>query len=197
MHRLPQFLPDGEHFLFYVHSREAEHRGTYVSSLAAPEAKRLILRGTQTVAYASPGYLLFAREGNLLAQRFDVDRLEGIGEPIAVGKQVAVFYGQGLFSASSNGVLAYRRPYTTDYRLAWFDRQGNQLGTLPMPGGAQSRNFLPMEANSPLNGGTQRPAPGTFGCSSCRVVLPRGSPSILLTTPIRSGPPMECDLSGS
>ena len=142
-HRRPQFLPDGEHFLFDVRSREAEHRGTYVSSLTAPETKRLILRGTQEVQYASPGYLLFAREGNLLAQRFDVDSLETIGEPIAVGKQVAVFYGGGSFSASTNGVLAYRRPYTTDYRLAWFDRQGNHLSTLPVPAGAQSPEISP------------------------------------------------------
>jgi serine/threonine protein kinase len=141
-HWPPQFLPDGEHFLFYVLTREAEHRGTYVSSLDTPEDKRLILQGANAV-YAFPGYLLFAREGNLLAQRFDVDRLESVGESIAVGKQVAVFYSHGLFSASTNGVLAYRRPYTPDYQLAWFDRRGNQLGILPLPGGAQNPEFSP------------------------------------------------------
>ena len=103
--------------------------------LAAPDTTRLVLQGA-IAEYASPGYLLFAREGNLLAQRFDVDRLESVGGPIAVGKQVAVVNGRGFFSASANGVLAYRMPYTPDYKLAWFDRRGNQLGILPVPAGA-------------------------------------------------------------
>jgi dipeptidyl aminopeptidase/acylaminoacyl peptidase len=141
-HFHPQFLPDGEHFLFYVRSREAEHRGTYVSSLAAPETTRLVLRGA-IAEYASPGYLLFAREGSLLAQRFDVDRLESVGEPISLGKQVAVLNGRGFFSASTNGVLAYRMPFTPDYKLAWFDRGGNQLDILPVPDGAQNPEISP------------------------------------------------------
>ena len=108
-HRWPQFLPDGKHFLFFVASPEAEHRGTYVSSLAAPEDRRLVLP-SQPVTYASPGYLLFAREGSLMAQRFDVERLERVGEPVALDTQVQVFMGMGLFSASNNGVLACRTP---------------------------------------------------------------------------------------
>jgi hypothetical protein len=135
-------LPDGEHFLFYVRSREAEHRGTYVSSLDAPEVKRLILAGVRA-AYASPGYLLFAREGTLLAQRFDAKRLEIVGEPIPVADHVAVFNGRGLFSTSTRDVLAYRMPYTPDHQLTWFDRLGNEQGTLSLPEGAQNPELSP------------------------------------------------------
>ena len=59
--------------------------------------------------YVAPGYLVFAREGTLLAQRFDADRAQVSGEPIAVAEPVASFatVGWASFAVSPNGVLAY------------------------------------------------------------------------------------------
>ena len=62
--------------------------------------------------YAPPGYLLFVREGALTAQAFDDGSLQLTGEPVPVAERVGRMGGAGptrdaLFSASSNGVLAY------------------------------------------------------------------------------------------
>jgi hypothetical protein len=73
-HRWPDFLPDGRHFLYWVRSPDQETQGIYVGSLdAAPESQvqtRLLSTPTNAL-YASPGYLLFAQEGMLMARAFD------------------------------------------------------------------------------------------------------------------------------
>ncbi len=60
-HVLPQFLPDGRHFIYLVRAREP-HGGVYVASLDSRETKRLLSTG-QKGMYAPPGYLLFLRDG--------------------------------------------------------------------------------------------------------------------------------------
>src|SRR5262249_8815213 len=79
----PQFLPDGRSFLYLISGSKPESRGMYLGSLDSKETKRLL--GTDTSAvYAPPGYLLFRREGTLLAQAFDPQRLELTGEPFLI-----------------------------------------------------------------------------------------------------------------
>jgi eukaryotic-like serine/threonine-protein kinase len=103
-HRWPEFLPDGKHFLFLSRSKE---NIVYAASVDSKKRK-LILKNDTNVVYAPPGYLLFAKNGVLLAQPFDADRLELTGTAIAIAESVPVFGGQqhGLFSASKNGLLA-------------------------------------------------------------------------------------------
>ena len=81
------------------------------------------------VRYAPPGYLLFVREGTLMAQSFDASRLELSGEPLPVAEQVVSdpVFGDGMFSASVNGVLAYRSSGGGNSQLMWFDRSGKNL----------------------------------------------------------------------
>src|SRR5262249_57616989 len=68
-HRLPGFLPDGRHFLFYV-TGSPDTRGVYVGDLRGAEPRRLL--DTDTAAmFASSGQLLFLRQGTLFAQQFD------------------------------------------------------------------------------------------------------------------------------
>src|SRR5207249_900800 len=72
-HRWPFFLPDGKHFLFTIRSAESQTRGVYVASLDGKEKKRIL--GDQIKAeLALPGYLIFVREGNLMAAPFDLTR---------------------------------------------------------------------------------------------------------------------------
>jgi hypothetical protein len=86
--------------------------------------------------YSPPGYLLFAREGALLAQRFDADRLELSGEPVPVAEQLAsaTLVSAKVFSVSANGVLAFRTGGAGASQLVWFDRAGKPLGPLGPPG---------------------------------------------------------------
>ena len=62
---------------------------------------------TDSVPAARRGQLLFRREGTLMAQPFDDQRLVLSGEPVPVAAQLGTFLANGLFSASTNGVLVY------------------------------------------------------------------------------------------
>ena len=132
-HRWPYFLPDGQHFLYLRRSITGSESETaiYVASLASKESK-LLLRANSNVAYAE-GYLLFLREGTLMAQAFDAKRLETVGDafPIAVAVQSEPSMARGVFAVSENGVLAYQTGSARNgSQLAWFDRNGKQLSLL-------------------------------------------------------------------
>jgi Tol biopolymer transport system component len=135
-HRWPYFLPDGRRFLYLVasfgSSREREGMGIYAASLDSKEEKFLV-RANSSLAYAPPGYLLFVREGNLLAQSFDPQALRVSGDPVPVAEgieQFAQIYNS-LFSVSANGILLYQnRTASTIARLLWLDRSGKTVGSL-------------------------------------------------------------------
>src|SRR5262249_41342559 len=132
-HSFPQFLPDGRHFLFFSLSEKREARGIFVASLGSEE-RRQILQTDSRAIYTPPGFLLFLRQGTLMAQRFDPDRLRLTGEPVRVADAVAYnpFNSRTTITASDNGILAYRAGPGSGVptsELAWFDRQGKRIGT--------------------------------------------------------------------
>src|SRR5688572_10521275 len=135
-HRWPYFLPDGRHFIYFVRSGEGERSGIYVGSLESNETKRLLLPTALNAVFAPPGFLLFIRNKALLAQRFDVDGLQLTGEPFTVAEQVAfnMGLGRGAFSASENGVLAFRTGSGDLNQPVWFDRGGKKIESLGAPG---------------------------------------------------------------
>jgi hypothetical protein len=140
-HTYPVFLPDGRHFLYLVRTAGSEASGIYLGSIGSrPEQqdpKRLIATDFAADFVPFPGgdrgAILFYRAGTLLAQLFDLRRLETVGEATPVAEQVGSRAGFGFFSASVNGTLVYRGARTGDERLGWLDRQGNRLGTVGEP----------------------------------------------------------------
>jgi Tol biopolymer transport system component len=132
-HRHPQFLPGGRQFLFFAGGSDAV-RGVYLGSLDSSVVSRLTASDTQG-AYVTPGWLLFVRQGTLLAQRFDRAQRSLSGEPITVADSVAVepITGSAAFATSEVGVMAYRAGRPSVTRLSWFDRAGNALGTFGVP----------------------------------------------------------------
>jgi Tol biopolymer transport system component len=133
LHRWPYFLPDGQHFLYVVRSSNPEHTGIYLGSLASGERKKLV-SAFSSVAYVPP-HLLYVRGTTLMAQPFDGSRLELSGEPFPVVEGVGSFEGVGKasFSVSENGVLAHNAGVMEEARSLWFDREGNQLGSVEAP----------------------------------------------------------------
>jgi Tol biopolymer transport system component len=114
-HDWPSFLPDGRRFLFtaklFTRTAEASEQGIYLGSLDSPKIERL-LPDLSSAVYASPGYIVFAREGTLAAAPFDLAAGRVTGPPIAIGGAVATdaqFYVAGI-SASADGTLAVRPP---------------------------------------------------------------------------------------
>ena len=87
-HRLPVFLPDGRHFLFYV-TGTAKVQGVYVGSLDSEPSRRLF-ESESAAVFSAPDLLLFRRESALMAQRVDLRTFEPKGDPFAVAETVAV-----------------------------------------------------------------------------------------------------------
>ena len=144
-HSTPVLLPDGQHFLYLRSSSLPERSGIYVGSLnskPADQSSTRLVASTNSPVFApsadrSIGYLLFLRENNLLAQTFNVDKLELIGDPVPIADHVGNVFEFGYVGVSTNGVLAYRSGSTlgaSPLQLAWFDRQGRNLGAALDPG---------------------------------------------------------------
>ena len=131
----PSFLPDGRHFLYLAISTEPGANSAYIGSLDSQDTKRL-MNTEMAAAYAAPGYLLFVRDGALLAQPFDPGRLELSGEPAELVRQVTTgtAYNYAPFSVSENGVLVYQARSPLETQLTWFDRSGRELARVGSPG---------------------------------------------------------------
>ena len=129
-HRWPQFLPDGQHFLFTVRSGLTDQRGVYAASRDG-KTKRLVLGTNGDMQFVGPDTVLFLDGDTLLSQRLDLESLQlsGVTTPVAanVGRSSR---GNGAFSASSAGTLAYAVSTVRPSRLTWFDRTGDPLGVV-------------------------------------------------------------------
>ena len=124
----PQFLPDGQHFLFGIKILNAVPYAA-VGSLDSKQIQRFAGVGSEAI-YAAPGYLLYAQGDELLARAFDVKHLRFIGEAVPVGGDA-----QGGISASQNGILAYQPGAGSGQdQVVWFDRKGEKIGTVGQPG---------------------------------------------------------------
>jgi eukaryotic-like serine/threonine-protein kinase len=135
-HRWPQFLPDGRHFLYVAGTpltpRENPTNAIMVGSLDSKESK-LLLHAHASAQYVS-GEILFLRQSTLMAQPFDVKRLELTGEatPIADPVDEAELTLYSMFSAAGNGLLAYMEGTSSASReLLWLDRSGRKVGEVP------------------------------------------------------------------
>jgi Tol biopolymer transport system component/tRNA A-37 threonylcarbamoyl transferase component Bud32 len=138
-HRWPEFLPDGQHYLFVSWTNDLEarktHGGIYLAALDGEEAPRRILADASRVAYV-PGFLLVMRGDNLIAVPFDALRHEVTGEAIVVASNV-VFdkaTGYAMFSASLQGSLVYSGGAAVlPARLNWYDRGGGGSSAVGEP----------------------------------------------------------------
>ena len=105
VHRLPVFLPDGQHFIYLAQPGNE----VYYGSLDGTAPRRLLAADGRAV-YSPPGYLLFARDGALFAQPFDAARGQLSGDPVRVTNSVRAtpLSGRAAYSVSDNGVLVFR-----------------------------------------------------------------------------------------
>jgi eukaryotic-like serine/threonine-protein kinase len=176
----PWFLPDGERFLYLL--RHLDGHGNLM--LAEPGKKpRLVMAMQSAVQYVDPGYLVFAREGTLLAQHFDPESGRVRGEPFSIAEHVRYFLSTGFasFAASRTGTLAYQSKEDVR-RLIWLDRTGRELGSVGPPGNYLSVSIAP-DGRRVLSDRT-RPGIGTYGVWS--LDLERGT-----ETPVTSDPDTE------
>jgi eukaryotic-like serine/threonine-protein kinase len=128
-HLVPEFLPDGQRFLYTVRAAKPENAGIYLGSLESEQTLRVMDAYSQA-RFAPPGLLLFVRNGALFAQRFDPDKPQLQGEPKRIADDVPVGANnaQSGFSVSENGLLGLSRSTTArdEFDLSWYDRKGNR-----------------------------------------------------------------------
>jgi Tol biopolymer transport system component len=129
------FLPDGRRFLFYRYGEEEQKGGIFAGSLDSNETKQVAPMPFTRPQYVDTGYLLYPREGSLVAQPFDEKALRFTGEPSVVVDRLPYFDKTGWadFSASGNGVLAYMTDFPKT-RLVWLDRGGRDIAQIGSPG---------------------------------------------------------------
>ncbi len=133
-HRWPFFLPDGKHFLFLAGSHTSKTtsgaNAIYLGSIDGGEP-RLLLHARSNVLYAA-GHLLYLRDQELVAQRFDAKamRLEGEPSPLADGVRYEKGFFQAVFAVSDR-MLVYQGGGTESRsRLNWINRKGETVGSL-------------------------------------------------------------------
>jgi Tol biopolymer transport system component len=130
----PWFLPDGRHFL-YSH-RQAGDIPLQVGSLDEPGKPGKVVAQVHSNAAYAQGHLLYLRDGTLMAQPFDVKRLETTGEAVPVAEGIPAYIAPSrpaAFTASTGGLLAYLSGTGTGTggsKLVWKDRAGKTLSTL-------------------------------------------------------------------
>jgi serine/threonine protein kinase/Tol biopolymer transport system component len=130
-HRWPAFLPDGKHFLFF--SRGSQN-SVYVGALGST-GRKLVLNNDSNAIYASPGYLLFVQNGNLMAQPFDTKQMQVTGTAVSIAENVPTdgITQHALFSASNNGVLSIQPKVGKLVEPVWVDHTGKVLERLGEP----------------------------------------------------------------
>jgi len=154
-HELPSFLPDGKHFLYLRLSTVPAESGIFAGSIDDPpdkqSNKRLLattfgayyVRSTAASPTPSKGSLLFMRDGTLMAQTFDPDKLELSGEATAIAERIGSAFETAYFSASPNAVVYKTANPGRMLQLTRFDGQGKILGVVGEPGDILSTRFSP------------------------------------------------------
>ena len=142
-HRFPVFLPDGDHFVYVSLPSRNGRFDIYAGSLSGgPDTRTLIGSMESAPAYAEPGWLLYERQGVLVAQRFNPSSLTISGDPIPMDDSPSMvldpafsFTAAPPVSVSGSGSLAYYSSPSIDTVAEWYDAQAHQIGSLDIPAG--------------------------------------------------------------
>ena len=143
VYKFPCALPGGKGILLTVATMDSEsfddaHIAVFV--LATGQKKVLIDGGTHP-RYSPSGHLVYARNGQLLAVRFDPNRLEVTGQPSTVLEGVLMSRNSGVanFDIAASGDLAYipGKAEGGARTLVWVDRSG-RAEKVPLP----TRSYL-------------------------------------------------------
>ena len=134
--RFPELLPNGNALLFSARGGVTDDQ-VYVESLKTHE-RHALAKGSGP-HYLASGHLVFVQAGTLFAVRFDAERLEVKGTPVAIIEGIRqARSGQPLISYSETGSIVYV-PTSVEpgsNALVWVDRSGAE-----QPTGAAGRPY--------------------------------------------------------
>jgi eukaryotic-like serine/threonine-protein kinase len=136
--KYPAALPGGKALLYTMATADSESfDDARVAAYSVRTGQRKILvEGGTHARYSLSGHLVYARNGNLLAVRFDPDLLQVTGQPTTVleGVLMSRNTGAAAFELSTGGDLVYV-PGACEggaRTLFWVDRNGH-AEKLPLP----------------------------------------------------------------
>jgi len=141
-HRLPSWLPNGKAVLFTV-MRHGWDTQPWLALLRLDTRDwHVLLQDAADARYVPMGYLVFLRQGTLMAVRFDPARLEVIGQPSPLVEKVMQAFatntryntGAGQFNVSGSGALIYAvGGIIRDMQnsLVWVDQRGIEKPVTP------------------------------------------------------------------
>jgi eukaryotic-like serine/threonine-protein kinase len=136
-HRWPIFLLDGHHFTYMIFSARLPRVGqTIVLGSLDDRRGTPVANANSQAIYVEPGYLLYVRDGNLVALPFDAKKLRASGDPFPVAEHVQTYpnTGSGIFGASNTGVVAYQPAGSAPVsHLIWYDRHGKTISPVGAP----------------------------------------------------------------
>jgi len=135
-HRLPWFLPGGKALLFTSMPDYWGVRAQIEALELATGKRKILIPDGADARYLPPGYLVYMKEGALMAARFDARRLEIYGPAVPVNKGVLQAIneagsiqnsGAGQYAFSENGTLIFAAGGIFpdyEYQWYWIDRTG-------------------------------------------------------------------------
>jgi serine/threonine protein kinase len=132
----PEFLPDGRHFIYTATvspTRGSDYAVVKAGSIEGDLNKTLGRVESQTI-FCPPGFLLYVKEGYLVAQSFDPESYEITGDAVPLTDSIG-FTSNSSFgmnaSVSATGTLVSQAGSVGGVqRLTWVDREGNTLDTI-------------------------------------------------------------------
>jgi len=138
LHRWPQFLPDGHHFLLTASGPESTG-GIYVADIDGSAEARLLIHDASAGTY-SDGRIFFVKDAVLMMRPFDARRLEFTGDPQAFRDSVGSRASHGPPFSVGGNMLAYRTGSASLVRsLLWIDRSGKVIQQVGEP--AEQEDF--------------------------------------------------------
>jgi serine/threonine-protein kinase len=141
-HRFPSVLPDGRGLVFTIGGVPVSDQLAVLPS--GSSQWRVVTAGTDG-RYLPTGHLVFWREESVWAARFDLDRLQLVGDPVAVVHGVRVAPdGRASFDWSADGSLVYvPRGDVPNRTLVWVDRLGAEAPLAAQPGPYEAPELSP------------------------------------------------------
>jgi Tol biopolymer transport system component len=152
-HLYPTFLPDGEHFVFYINSRE---RGLYVASLGGADKARLFdpdpslpAGAAATPGVYASGHLLYVRDRVLMRRRFDLATRTATADAATVVETVDYDPpGQAAFTFAHDTLIYRARQHRPLGELLWVNRRGTPIRSIPSPPGSFRTIALSPDGNT-------------------------------------------------
>jgi Tol biopolymer transport system component len=139
-HRMPFFLPDGRHLLFFATKPAGTPDGIFTVDVKSG-TPALVAAEANEGRYTATGDLLFLRGNNLMAQPFDVAGRRTTGSATVIVENISASPDRytGQYSVADNGTLVYlQKAGVLARQLTMYGVDGTRIGEIgdpaPFPG---------------------------------------------------------------